>query len=195
MNIRPATVVDLPRIAALHASRISEGFLSSLGIPFLTRLYRRVLASSDSFVLVADDDATVVGFTAGVADVGLLYRRFLLRDGLVVGVRVAPRLVRSLPRVIETLRYPTVATDLPDAEILAVAVDVGMGGKGIGRALVGAAVERFDQTGIDRVKVVTTRENERALAMYRACGFVSATPIEVHEGRASEVMVWTASSR
>jgi len=196
VNIRPATSADLAGVARLHASRIREGFLSSLGTPFLARLYRRVVASSDSFVLVADtDEASTVGFVAGVADLGALYRRFLIRDGLIAGARAAPRLLRSVPRVVETLRYPTGTAELPDAEILAVAVGTDAGGRGIGRALVGAAVEEFRRAGITSAKVVTTAENRAALAMYRACGFVSTAPIEVHEGRASEVLVWTASSR
>lgn len=196
MIVRPATDADLSQVADLHASRISEGFLSSLGVPFLARLYRRVLASADSFVLVADHGTVpTVGFVAGVADVGGLYRRFLIRDGLVAGVRAAPRLVRSLPRVLETLRYPTSASGLPDAEILAVAVGADMGGQGIGRALVAAAIEQFQRSGIRSAKVVTTPENAAALAMYRSCGFATTTAIEVHPGRASEVLVWTASSR
>ncbi len=193
-SVRPARPEDLARIASLHAERIAEGFLSSLGVPFLRRLYRRVLAGPDSFVLVATDDgATVIGFVAGVGDLGALYRRFLVRDGVVAGTRAAPRLVRALPRVLETLRYPTATTELPTAEILAVAVDRTSSGRGIGRTLVAAACVAFRARGIAAARVVTTADNDRALAMYRACGFETATRFEVHAGRVSEVLVWTGS--
>ncbi|MGZ4754409.1 MAG: GNAT family N-acetyltransferase [Acidimicrobiia bacterium] len=179
-------------MAALHAERIAEGFLSSLGPGFLRRLYGRVLASEDGFVLVADDDG-VVGFVAGVGDLGALYRRFLLRDGIVAGLAAAPRLVRALPRVVETLRYPAATGDLPEAEILAVAVAARAGGRGLGRALVAAATAEFSRRGIHDATVVTTADNAPALAMYRACGFASVATTEVHPGRPSEVLRWTSS--
>ena len=195
VSVRPARASDVGAVAGLHADRIGEGFLSSLGPAFLARLYRRVLRSDDGFVLVATDGGAgpVLGFVAGVGSVGALYRRFLIHDGVIAGLRAAPRLVHAVPRVVETLRYPTATGDLPDAEILAVVVATPAAGAGIGRALVRAATDAFTQRGVDTAKVVTTADNDAALAMYRACGFVSAAGVEVHAGRTSEVLVWTAS--
>ena len=197
MSVRAAGPADLAAVAALHADRIGEGFLSSLGPGFLRRLYRRVLASPDGFVLVATPSGSaagpVVGFVAGVGSVGALYRRFLVRDGIVAGVLAAPKLVRAAPRVVETLRYPAATDDLPDAEILAVAVAADAAGAGIGRALVAAGTDAFTALDVTAAKVVTTADNAAAIAMYRACGFASTAAVEVHAGRASEVLVWTAS--
>ena len=197
MNVRAAAPADLGVVAALHADRIGEGFLSSLGTAFLRRLYRRVLRSTDGFVLVATDPAVsgprVIGFVAGVGSVGALYRRFLVRDGVVAGALAASQLVRAVPRVIETLRYPAATGELPEAEILAVAVASTATGVGIGRALVKAATDSFVERGVTTAKVVTTADNAAAIAMYRACGFVATVGVEVHAGRASEVLVWTAS--
>ena len=202
-TLRAAAAAELRSVAALHADRIREGFLTSLGTGFLRRLYRCVLASEDGFVLVACADpasgpvpaatAPVVGFVAGVGSVGSLYRRFLLRDGIVAGALAAPRLMRAVPRVVETLRYPAATGDLPDAEILAVAVAADAAGHGVGRSLVGAAIQEFIAAGVSSAKVVTTADNAHAIAMYRASGFVTETDVEVHSGRVSEVLVWTAS--
>lgn len=192
-TVRPATDTDLGRVAELHVERIAEGFLSSLGVGFVRRLYRRVLRSADGFVLVAGPAGGVQGFVAGVGDVGALYRRFLVRDGVAAGLAAAPRLVRAVPRVIETLRYPDTTGDLPDAEILAVAVAASATGAGMGRALVRAGVARFTDLDVAAAKVVTTADNAAAIAMYEASGFVPAAPIEVHAGRASEVLVWRRS--
>jgi ribosomal protein S18 acetylase RimI-like enzyme len=199
MKLRPATTVDLPTVAALHAEGIAEGFLSSLGPRFLERLYRRVMLSDDSFVTVATDpDDLTIGFVAGVTDLRAFYLRFLLRDGFLAGLRAAPRLLRAVPRVVETLRYPTQDTDLaslPSAELLSVAVAETARGRGAGRRLVGRALEEFAGLGARSVRVVTTTDNEAALAMYQANGFVRAATTEVHRGRSSEVLVWTASPR
>ena len=193
MTVRPAVRTDLDSIARLHAQQITEGFLTSLGTPFLRRLYARVLRSDDAFLLVDDIDGEVSGFVASVTHLATLYRRFIIRDGVLAAGRAAPHVLRSLPRVLETLRYPATTIDLPDAEILSVAVATHHGGRGIGQTLVRAAIDEFRHRKITAAKVVTTADNSRALAMYRACGFVSASDVEVHSGRSSEVLVWTAS--
>ncbi len=192
-TIRPATDSDLDTVASLHAARIAEGFLSSLGPRFLRRLYRRVLRSPGCFVLVATNDAgDIQGFVAAVDDLTELYKRFIVRDGLVAGITAAPRLVGAVPRVVETLRYPSTTTTLPSAEILAVAVAESATGAGIGRTLVHAATAEYLARAVPEAKVVTTADNASALAMYRACGFTTASRVEVHPGRESEVLVWTA---
>jgi ribosomal protein S18 acetylase RimI-like enzyme len=193
MTIRPATVDDLPRVADLHVARISEGFLSSLGAPFLRRLYRRVARTDTSFILVDDVDEVVVGFVAGVANLSALYRTFMIRDGVVAATMAAPKVVRAVPRVIETLKYPSATGEFPDAEILAVAVAVEHTGRGLGTALVRAANTEFLQRNIRAAKVVTTADNIDALAMYHAAGYQRSAELMVHAGRSSEVLVWTAS--
>ena len=192
MTVRAARPSDLGAIAALHAARIDEGFLTSLGTPFLRRLYARVLHSDDAFIVVDDLDGMTTGFAAGVANLGGLYRRFIVRDGLRAGLQAAPRLLKNLPRVVETLRYPAITGGLPEAEVLAVAVAADRCGHGVGRLLVRGAIDEFVSRGITTAKVVTTADNLAALAMYQACGFVATSGVEVHAGRSSEVLVWTA---
>ncbi|MCZ7535489.1 MAG: GNAT family N-acetyltransferase [Acidimicrobiia bacterium] len=192
MITRLANPTDAARLAALHATRISEGFLPTLGPRFLTRLYRRLILDPDSFAIVADEGGDVVGFAAAASDIGALYRSFLLRDGVVASIGAAPALLRSWRRVIETLRYPEGSADLPDAEILSVAVDATAGGRGVGTKVVTEALSRLRDSGVSSAKVVVGADNETALAMYRRCGFENAARIEVHGGRASEVLVWKA---
>jgi ribosomal protein S18 acetylase RimI-like enzyme len=184
-------------LAELHATRMTEGFLSELGPRFLRILYRRIVASPDAFVFVVeaplDGTKTVVGFAAGALDVGDLYRRFVLRDGVIAGIAAAPRLVGSWRRVLETLRYPAGTGELPDAEILAVAVDPRVTGRGVGRLVVEAATGEFRRRGVATAKVVTGARNVAALALYTRCGFVRHEQIAVHEGTPSEVLVWSSS--
>jgi ribosomal protein S18 acetylase RimI-like enzyme len=198
VNVRVGVASDLDRVVALHAQRIGEGFLPTLGRPFLHRLYRRVIRSRDAFVVVADraphHGGPAFGFVAGAADLGALYRRFVVRDGVQAGLVAAPRLARSVPRVRETLRYPDETGDLPAAEILAVAVDDLVTGEGIGGALMEGACRRFRMLGVTSAKVVTAAGNTAALRMYEAAGFVRHSRIEVHAGAESEVLVWNSPS-
>ena len=109
-TLRLGTRADARASALLHAGQIDEGFLSTLGPSFLARLYRRVALSDDSFLLIADASGKRVGFLAGALDVASLYKRFLIRDGVIAGVAAAPRLIqlgRVPSRLCVTARTPT----------------------------------------------------------------------------------------
>jgi ribosomal protein S18 acetylase RimI-like enzyme len=194
LDVRMARDTEAAPAAGLHAQRITEGFLPTLGAPFLARLYRRIVRDPGSFLVVAVEDGSVVGMCACTEDLGALYRAFVVRDGVVAGLRSAPRILRSLPRVIETLRYPGAedAADLPEAEVLAVAVDASCSGRGIGRAVVEAALAEFDRRRTPAVKVVAGGDNDAALGLYRATGFSDAARLEVHAGTESVVLVRSA---
>jgi ribosomal protein S18 acetylase RimI-like enzyme len=190
--VRRAVPADIAAIAGLHASRIDEGFLPTLGQPFLRRLYRRILRSRDTSAHVAvDDRGRIVGFAAACADVGALYRRFVVRDGVVAACVAAPHLLRSWRRALETLRYPAHSDGgkLPDAEILAVAVAPEASGRGVGRALVDACGRDMQRLGLAAVKVVAGAHNDGARALYTGCGFDEVTRVQVHEGTDSAVYV------
>ena len=206
MTIRAATEADASRLAELHGSRISEGFLPTLGPAFLRRLYRRIVLSDGAFAYVGTDQATngthtgtetgaVLGFAAAALDLRALYRTFLLHDGVIAAFSAAPRLAASWRRVLETLRYPDAGVDLPKAEILAVAVDVAAAGRGLGTQLVDATTAELLRRGVHRAKVVTTPDNAAALRMYERSGFTRHARTEVHDGTTSEVLVWSSPAR
>ena len=194
-TVRTATVSDARAVATLHCDRITEGFLPTLGVRFLDRLYRRVIVAPDGFVYVAcDESGAVLGFCATVLDVGALYKRFIVRDGVIAGLQAAPTVLRSWRRVLETLRYPSHSGDLPDAEVLAVAVAAAASGRGIGGAVLAASKSELVARSVKAVKVVAGSHNEGALALYRSGGFRVVEEIEVHEGVRSSVLVWSDDS-
>lgn len=204
-KVRIATSRDVPAVADLHCAAIDEGFLSTLGDRFLSRLYARIVASPHGFLLVADhpppgDPAQgIAGFVAGSADIGRLYREFFWRDGASVVASSGARLARSLPQVVETLRYGTTddaarsGTSEPDrpsdeTELLSLAVDGRTRGRGVGTALVEAFLSTASAAGAASARVVVGARNDRAIALYARAGFSEATRLEVHPGRESRVM-------
>ena len=192
-SLRFAELDDAWRLADMHARRINEGFLASLGPVFLGRLYRRVVHSPRAFAVVAEDGGRIVAFCAAAENVGRLYREFVLRDGIAVGVRSAPRLFRSIPHVVETLRYPASTERLPDAEILAVVTDASAASKGWGSLVLHETLAELERRGCNSVKVVTGASNDAALRLYRRCGFAGAQSISIHDDVPSEVLVWASS--
>jgi len=194
VTVRFGSLEDVSRVADLHVTRIGDGFLTGLGPRFLRRLYRRVVRSPHAFLFVAVECDEIAGFLAGTSDLRRFYRSFVARDGVAVGLVSAPRLLRSLPRVIETLRYPAAAGELPAAEILAVAVDADSTRRGVGRALVEEGTAEFRRRGVGTAKVVAGSGNTAALRLYEGAGFAGHHRITVHRGTVSEVLVWPSSS-
>jgi ribosomal protein S18 acetylase RimI-like enzyme len=191
MVLRTGTVEDAATAASLHASQISEGFLSLLGPNFLRRLYRRIVLTPDSFLLIAQDGSGPVGFLAGSSDVSGLYRSFVLRDGVASLFTCAGRLLRSWRRVMETLRHG-IGEDAEGAELLAVAVDPAARGRGAGLLLVNGFLQEIVRRSHDAAHVVVGDNNEAAIAMYRRAGFGTAENFELHPGTVSLLMRWPA---
>ncbi|MGB7050983.1 MAG: GNAT family N-acetyltransferase, partial [Acidimicrobiales bacterium] len=192
LAVRLGTVEDARGAAQLHASGITEGFLSALGPGFLTRLYGRVVRQPGCFLLVAAAPGDLGGFVAGAADVRRLYRSFVLRDGVAAALPVVPRLVRSLPRVTETFRHGTAGDSGSGrgTELLAIAVDPRQRGGGVGRVLVAAFLDQVVADGGDAAHVVVGAENAPAVHLYLRAGFVQAGRFELHPGTESLLLQW-----
>ena len=193
--VRFATVADVDAVAALHADRIAEGFLVTLGPAFLRRLYGRIVRSPRAFVLVADSPTggahRVDGYVAVADDTAALYREFLLHDGVRAGLAAAPVIMRARHSVFETLRYGLRSgANAAGAEILATAVAADRAGQGIGTTLVRAAVDELRRRGARTAHVVTAADNPAAARAYERGGFRVTGHREVHRGVAQQLLVW-----
>jgi ribosomal protein S18 acetylase RimI-like enzyme len=189
--VRAGRPADAPAAAALHAERIGEGFLVTLGTRFLTRLYRRVVLSPYALLVVAESGTRLVGFAAAATDTRRFYGDFMRRDALPAALAAAPACLRAPHRVWETFRYGTSDHgDLPTAEILSIAVVADAAGRGVGGSLLAAAQEDLARLGSPEARVVTAVGNDAALTMYRRAGFRRRARTEVHRGVPQEVLVW-----
>jgi glycosyltransferase involved in cell wall biosynthesis len=196
VRLRQARRSDAPAMARLHRASMPEAFLPTLGDGVLRQLYRALGADRTASVLVAENHAGIVGFVAAVPSVRDFYRRFYLRRGIAVLVAAAPKLVRPsvVRRLIETARYPSATGSLPDAELLAIAVDGSARARGLGTALASDALADLRRRGVERIKVVVADDNAPANRLYERVGFGLATAVSVHGGRRSNVWVWASPS-
>lgn len=192
LRLRQGTDGDVADVAELHAAQITEGFLALLGPRFLRRLYRRIVRTHPSFLLVVDQHATTVGFLAGSTDVHGLYRSFLVHDGIPAGFAGGTRMVRSWRRVLETLRHGSDASG-HGAELLSVAVRPDARGLGVGTLLVQGFLGEIAQRGVHAAHVVVAAHNEAAVALYERSGFEIAERFELHKGTESLLMQRDAS--
>jgi len=170
--------------AELHRTGIDRGFLSSLGMGFLTQLYKAIPACPAGFGYVwQEKEGEVLGFIACAESTGKVYKQSLRRRGVLMALPILRFLLRPsvIRRLIHTLRYPSQVGDaLPAAEVLSIAVSASARGKGVGKALIQAGFNELARRGISEVKVAVWDQNETANRFYQRCGFTLAVTREHH---------------
>ncbi len=184
MRTVPLTVEHARDVAALHIRGIHRGFISSLGLNFVTALYEAIAQSGSSFGFVTEDEGRVLGFVAFTPNLNKLYKSIVARRGWRFAVLLAGRMfsLQRIKRVFETLLYPAKVNkpDLPDAELLSIVVHPESGHRGLGTELVRKSFERCRELHLDRVKVLVAAENEPANNLYLKCGFKFVEQIDSH---------------
>jgi ribosomal protein S18 acetylase RimI-like enzyme len=187
VEIRDADDADLAGLARLHIQAFPGSVLGELGEEAVRRNYRWQLnGPHDLTALVAADDGQMLGFLFGGvfrgSTIGFVkaerwflagqvarHPRILLRG---VGWSRVGLALRLLAR-----RSPTAQPEQPDAVprrslgVLAIAVDPGAQGRGVGRALMAEATRRARRQGFESMHLTVHPSNEQALGFYRSLGW------------------------
>jgi ribosomal protein S18 acetylase RimI-like enzyme len=173
-----------PQVAALHIQCISTGFISSLGVDFVTSLYEAIAQSKSSFGVVAVRNNKVLGFAAFTTNINLLYKSIVLGKGLKFALLLAGRMfsLKRLKRVFETLFYPARIDkmNLPSAELLSIAVIGEKQRKGLAGKLIEMGFQHYREAGVNRVKVLIGADNSVGNKFYLKYGFEHAGQINNH---------------
>jgi ribosomal protein S18 acetylase RimI-like enzyme len=181
------------QIAGLHIEGINTGFISSLGLDFVTALYEGIVESRQSYGFVTDD-GRLVGFVAFTTNVGKLYKSVVLRKGLRFGFLLARKMFsfKRIKKILETLLYPSKVKKLnfPSAELLSIVITPEARGYGRATELVTRGLEEYRKLGIDKVKVLVAAANEPANRLYKKCGFELIEQVSSH-GVPSNIYVAT----
>ncbi len=184
-------------ISNIHIQEISEGFLSSLGATFLTRLYQIFAASPHAELIAALAGDRIIGFICVATNTSEVYKFFIRTAGISAAVRLLPKLVSParLFRVLETLLYPSKgrSADLPKAEILNFCVTREMQGKGVGKKLFDAAMTCLKSRGVESIRIVTGEHQRSAQHFYDKIGARRVGDLEVHRGSTSILYVYEIS--
>ena len=187
------------QVAALHAANINQGFLATLGEPFLALMYRAIDEAPDSILIVEERDERVIGFVSGGVGMGGIYRKMFQRP---VGLAVAllPSLLRPARvwRILEILRYvkqrgphgpEACPVELPSAELLSIAVAAEARGSGVSERLYRQLEARFREAAVGAFKITVGDALAPAHRFYRKMGARPVGRIEVHRGEGSVVYV------
>lgn len=190
INVISMNKIHAKEVAKLHKLNI-PGFLSTLGIPFLTLLYRKMAEDPTSFVLVANSKDGIEGFVSASINVKKFYKSFLASSFSQVTVTLILQFMNLSVwrKIFETLRYPLKDNDLPHAELLSMAVIEEARGREVAIRLFEALKKEMREKKVKKFKVTVGSDNVRANKFYEKVGFKFLTQIEVHAGEKSNVWV------
>ena len=173
------------RIADLHIKGLADGFLSTLGIDFMSELYEAISEDKNSFCLIAIEKDKVLGFIAFSTSLSKLYKHVAFRSGLKFVFALARKLfsVRDVKKIIHNLLYPEKMKkkNFPDAELLSIVVAEDERGRGLARTLVERGLAECKSRDIKRLKVLVFAENEAANNLYAKFGFSLDGTIESYD--------------
>jgi GNAT superfamily N-acetyltransferase len=186
------------QVAALHAANIDQGFLATLGVPFLSLMYRAIDEAADSVLLVEERDGRVIGFVSGGTGMGSIYRRMLRRPvALCLALMPSVGHPARIRRILNILRYGRQESSerLPRAELLSIAVVTEARGTGTAVRLYLRLATHFRLLGEDAFKITVGDALASAHAFYTKMGALPAARVEVHQGHGSIVYVHTLVNR
>ena len=182
-------------VAELHIANINQGFLSTLGVGFVSLMYRAIDEGDDSVLLVARVNGKVVGFVAGATGMRPIYKRMLgYWPQLFWALLPSLFSPRRVWRIIEILRYSRSSggisgAALPAAELLSIAMAPQFRGQRHAETLYQELCEHFLSRGLPAFKIVVGSALAPAHRFYQRMGAVAAAEVEVHQGSASTVYV------
>lgn len=174
--------------ADLHIKSIHLGLLPLLGKRFLIEIYRLIAVAPQSGVWGIVDNGKFVGYIAGCADVQRTYRWILLNNGfsLALGAGFALTRLTVLKKLFSILAYPSrrgrlqLKSPMVKAELLAIAVDDCVYGKGYGRKLIGVFETALIQWNKNVYHVSTNIDEPVSNKFYLAMGFEPVGTITHH---------------
>ena len=183
---------DASEVARLHISGIKTGFISSLGLKFVTALYEVISPRERSFCVVAKEDGKILGFAAFNSDVNRLLRTVIAQNGIRFIWLLGRKLISAalIKKIVNTILYPirTRNLDLPPAELLSTVVTEEARGRGIATMLIQAGLKECVIRGLTKIKLLVISQNEPANKLYLKNGFKFVRQIKNH-GRLSNIYV------
>jgi ribosomal protein S18 acetylase RimI-like enzyme len=192
MNIRLAQTEDARSIAAIHKHEIKKGFLSTLPIGFLAKLYEAIMRSQNGFCVVAQENEKVIGFIAGTTSVKKVYQYFFFHYFFSAAPLLALKIFQfdTAKKIWEVLKYPQKEQKLPSAELLTIAVKHESQGEGIAGQMLSLFCEEMKKRDTKVFKVLVGEELAPAIAFYEKAGFRFYATISLHGTQKTRVYIY-----
>ena len=176
LSVSAAEPRQAAELAAIHRGALPGDFLPSLGADFLERVYYPATFRSPHGVnFIATEAGRAVGFVTIAHDSSRFTRDVVTGQWPRLAYFAARAAMRRPSHLLVSLQVVRAALlDRPDplpGEIVLIAVDAGHRGRGIGKALVAAALDYLKNHGVDRCRTKTLAANGSVIAMYEGIGW------------------------
>lgn len=177
MFIRQATPSDVTSIVSIHNSAFQGFFLTSLGSCFLEFYYSCFIKSSETIVVVVEEDGNALGFSAASTQCKSFNSRLIKRNFLEFGMVALKMLFTSPKALLRLVKNLTKKSDKAEddenyAELYSIGVPDNQQGKGIGKCLLKETEQLLKVKGVEKVSLTTDYyDNEATLGFYRSMGY------------------------
>lgn len=162
-------------IAAIHADALSKDFLPSLGVSFLTELYKGILELNLGFGFVAKDKNTIQGFVLATKDMQKMLKTVFFKRTFPLGRKILPALLKNplkILKIFETFTYSGKESKTKTkSELIVVAVDRLFRNQKIGSNLLLTLDHEFVKQKVKEYKVTVNADNLGAIKFYKGNGF------------------------
>ncbi|OGZ64161.1 MAG: hypothetical protein A3A98_04240 [Candidatus Staskawiczbacteria bacterium RIFCSPLOWO2_01_FULL_40_39] len=192
MNFCLANKEDALAIARIHTDEIKEGFLSQLGTPFLSKFYEAIIKDPNSFCIILEENNKVTGFISGTTHIKKFYAYFLKNYWFVAIILLLPKIfnLSVIKKIIEDLFYTKKTADLPEAELLTIALKKELQSKGLGSKLVDELIREFKSRKVQTFKVLVGKKDALS-RFYQKNNFQLLKEINLHSTAPSLIFIHT----
>ena len=180
------------QVAELHVTMIPDGFLSSLGVKFLSLLYEAIDKSERNFLDMAlNEDGYVIGFVAGGSSYSEVYFYFIRNPYRFIcsfkfNVLLLTKIIGVLEVLLKTLGGKKEHENQP-AELYSIAVVDSEQRGGVAKGLFENLVDYFALRGYCSFVIRVGVHLSNAHAFYLKQGAVKQSSVKFHGNRSSVV--------
>lgn len=177
---------DALDMAKIHKQEIKKGFLSSLPLRFLEKIYSAVI--ENDFCVTDKEGGKIIGFIAGTADIKKLYSEFAKRYFFYSIFIFLPKIL-NVKKIFEDIFYIN-KKDVLRSELLTIAVRKNFRGQGVAKEMLEVFILEMKKRGVKSFKVVVGEELKPAINFYEKSGFKLLGEAEVHRGEKSRIYIY-----
>ena len=186
------TAQDYKKVAKIHVNSIDQGFLSTLGIPFLSLLYRAIDESNAAILVVEKRDGEIVGFVSGGTTMRPIYKSMLMQlpslSIAMAPIVFSPKKIRGILEILFHKSNP-LGSDLPVWELFSIAVSPEHRGSGAAVRLYDGFKAAVRLNGGESFKIIVGEKLIPAHNFYQKMGAVKISSTAIHGNDRSLIYV------
>ena len=181
--------------ASLHIASIPSGFLPTLGLNFLSLMYRCIDEAASTILITTYKDDQLVGFVTGSVGKANLYRLMLSHPfGLVFALLPVLISIKKVRKIFSILSHSSgsVRASYPAPELLTICVNSSFRRRGIADELYVKLCNDFKSKSVNEFVIIVGKALD-ANRFYLKQGATVVGQLQVHAGSDSNVFIQRVS--